>query len=161
MIAPLAKKFPMLTNSPTLFARGWSLWLPFLAAGIKIDNISHDFRDIQVSMKLTLRNTNYVGTHFGGSLYAMTDPFYMIMLIKNLGRDYIVWDKAAEINFKKPGRGKVSAEFHLEQKDIDDILAAVEADERKSTLWKKEVLIKDEQGEIITRVMKTLYVKKK
>ena len=161
MFAVIAKKIPAIDKAPKLFAKGWSLWPPFLAAGIKIKRISADFREIDVCMRLSLKNTNYVGTHFGGSLYAMTDPFYMIMLIKNLGREYIVWDKAAEINFKKPGRGTVHAEFRLSQDEIDSIKNKVEADEKKRTLWVKEVLVKDESGEVVTIVNKTIYVRKK
>jgi len=66
-------------------------------------------------MRLRWWNANYVGTHYGGSLYSMADPFFMVMLIENLGKDYIVWDKAATIRFKKPGRGKMSAGFRLSE----------------------------------------------
>jgi hypothetical protein len=88
-----------------------SYWPPFFGAGIRIREISDDFTYVRVEMKLRFWNRNYVGTHFGGSLYSMVDPFYMLMLIENLGRDYIVWDKSASIRFLKPGRGRVSAEF--------------------------------------------------
>ena len=74
---------------------------------------------IDVEMKLRFWNKNYVGTHFGGSLYAMTDPFFMLMLLDNLGPEYLVWDKAATICFKKPGRGKVRAEFRLSDEQVD------------------------------------------
>ncbi len=86
---------------------------PYVGAGVKLTHMSKDFREATVEMPLTLYNRNYMGTQFGGSLYAMTDPWYMLMLIKNLGPDYIVWDKSAAINFKKPGRSKVKAEFKL------------------------------------------------
>src|SRR4051812_33729390 len=80
-----------------------NLYPPFFAAGIRIERISPDFREMDIGMKLHWYNKNYVGTHFGGSLYAMTDPFFMMILIQKLGSDYIVWDKGAKIDFKKPG----------------------------------------------------------
>src|SRR5258708_30519350 len=100
----------------------------------------------------------YVGTHFGGSLFAMTDAFYMLMLMANLGRDYIVWDKAATIRYKKPGRGTVRAEFRLSDSQIEDIR------EKLKTLPKYEpvfsVEVKDEAGVVIASVEKVLHVRK-
>src|SRR3989344_4620230 len=98
---------------------------PFLGAGVKLEKMTKDFRHARVSMKLTFYNKNYMGTQFGGSLYAMTDPWYMLMLIKNLGPDYIVWDKAATVNFRKPGRGKVVAEFNLTEEHLEEIRATL------------------------------------
>jgi hypothetical protein len=110
-------------------------------------------------MKLRWWNANYVGTHFGGSLFAMTDAFYMLMLMANLGRDYIVWDKAATIRYRKPGKGTVRAEFRLSDGQIEDIR------EKLKTLPKYEpvlsVLVKDEGGTVIAEVEKVLHVRKK
>jgi hypothetical protein len=78
-------------------------------------------RSVKVRMKLTRWNRNYVGTQFGGSLYSMVDPFYMLLLIEQLGRDYIVWDKAASIDFISPGKGPVYAEFHVDDALLDEI----------------------------------------
>lgn len=103
------------------------LYPPFLGAGIRIARMSEDLREIDVEMKLHWWNANYVGTHYGGSLYSMADPFYMLMLIENLGRDYIVWDKAASIRFRKPGKGTMRAEFRLTQEQIDALRAQVDA----------------------------------
>ena len=85
--------------------RRWiNFWPPFLGAGIRIQYIAPDMKSVDVEMKLHFWNANYVGTHFGGSLFAMTDPFYMLMLIANLGSDYIVWDKAATSATESRGR---------------------------------------------------------
>jgi hypothetical protein len=132
---------------------------PFLGAGVKLEKLSKDFRYAKVCMGLTFYNKNYMGTQFGGSLYAMTDPWYMLMLIKNLGKGYIVWDKAATINFRKPGKGKVSAEFVLTQEKIDEIKKLV--DENVKTDAKFIVEIKDESGKLIADVEKVVYVRKK
>src|SRR5208282_1249110 len=99
--------------------RMWlNLYPPLRGAGIRVTRASADWREIDVEMKLRWWNRNAVGTHYGGSLYSMTDPFFMLMLIQNLGKDYIVWDKAASIRFKKPGRGTVFANFRLSEEQI-------------------------------------------
>lgn len=139
--------------------RSINLWPPFLGAGIRVKHISRDMKSIDVEMKLRWWNANYVGTHFGGSLFAMTDAFYMLMLIANLGGDYIVWDKAASIRYRKPGKGTVRAEFRLSDSQLDDIR------EKLKTLPKYEptikVEVKDEQGTVIAEVEKLLYIRLK
>jgi hypothetical protein len=140
--------------------RRWiNLWPPFLGAGIRITHIASDMKAVDVEMKLRFWNANYVGTHFGGSLFAMTDAFYMLMLMANLGRDYVVWDKTATIRYRKPGRGTVRVEFRLFDNQIDDIR------EQLKTLPKYEpafsVEVKDEAGVVIAEVEKRLHVRKK
>jgi len=132
---------------------------PYLGAGIRLARISDDYRDLLVQMKLRFYNRNYVGTHFGGSLYAMIDPFYMLMLMQVLGREYIVWDKAATIQFKKPGRGTVSAHFLLTDRVIADIRTQT-ADGDKY-LPEFSVDITDGDGELVARGFKTLYIRRK
>ena len=85
-----------------------------------------DMKFIEVQMKLRWWNANYVGTHFGGSLFAMTDAFYMLMVMANLGSGYIVWDKAASIRYRKPGKGTVRAEFRLADAQLDEIRQKLE-----------------------------------
>ena len=140
--------------------RRWiNFWPPFLGAGIRAKYIAPDMKAVDIEMKLRFWNANYVGTHFGGSLFAMTDAFYMLMLMANLGRDYIVWDKAATIRYKKPGKGRVRAEFRLSDSQIEDIR------EKLKTLPKYEpvftVEVKDEAGVVIAEVEKLLHVRKK
>jgi len=142
-----------------LMAYLWSKWAPYRGAGIKVKFISKDFRHVQVEMKLRWFNRNAVGTHFGGSLYAMTDPFYMMMLIQNLGRDFIIWDKAAAIDFKKPGRGTVRAEFKLSEAQIDEIRS--KAKTQGKYIFDLPVSVLDEQNEVVAEVTKTLYVRDK
>src|SRR5580658_9694782 len=140
--------------------RRWiNFWPPFLGAGIRVKRIDPGMKAIDVEMKLRFWNANYVGTHFGGSLFAMTDAFYMLMLMANLGRDYVVWDKTATIRYRKPGRGTVRVEFRLFDNQIDDIR------EQLKTLPKYEpafsVEVKDEAGVVIAEVEKRLHVRKK
>lgn len=132
---------------------------PYLGAGIRLARISDDYRDLLVQMKLRFYNRNFVGTHFGGSLYAMIDPFYMLMLMQVLGRAYIVWDQAATIKFKKPGRGTVSAHFLLTDRVIADIRTQT-ADGDKY-LPEFSVDITDSDGELVARGFKTLYIRRK
>ena len=136
-----------------------NLWPPFLGAGIRVKHIAPDMKSVDVEMKLRWWNANYVGTHFGGSLFAITDAFYMLMLMANLGGGYIVWDKAASIRYRRPGRGTVRAEFRLSDAQIEDIR------EKLKTLPKYEPIIpvevKDTSGEVIAAVERVLHVRKK
>ncbi|MGQ9670138.1 MAG: DUF4442 domain-containing protein [Desulfosoma sp.] len=136
-----------------------NLYPPYLGAGIRVRRVSPDFREILVEMPLRFFNRNYVGTHFGGSLYAMVDPFYMLMLIKNLGPDYLVWDKAATIDFVKPGKGTVRAHFQLQEKVLQEIKQRVKDGGKFLPTFTVEV--QDRQGEVVARVEKVLYVRKK
>jgi len=132
---------------------------PYLGAAVRVTRISDDFRDVEVEMPLRFYNRNYVGTHFGGSLYSMVDPFYMLMLVHILGPGYIVWDKAASIRFRKPGRGVMKASFHLSEEQIAEIRAA--ADTQPKVEPQFQVLIKDAEGNVVAEVDKLLYVRKK
>src|SRR4029079_6293339 len=102
-------------------------------------------------------NTNYVGTHFGGSMYAMTDAFYMLILINNLGRNYIVWDKAASIEFKKPAKGKLKAIFTFTEDELQAIRDKVDQDSKM--IFDKSVDLIDQNGDVVAPAVKTLYVR--
>jgi hypothetical protein len=143
----------------TLFRYFLNIYPPYWGTGIVVKKIAPDWKEIIVQMKLRWYNRNYVNTHFGGSLYLMTDPFYMVMLIKILGKDYIVWDKAVHMSFIKPGRGKVTAHFIVKEEQLQNILANTSSG--KKYLPEFTVNIKDEEGEIVTRVTKILYIRKK
>ncbi|MBI5303300.1 MAG: YiiD C-terminal domain-containing protein [Chloroflexi bacterium] len=132
---------------------------PFLGAGIRVKRAAADFRTIVVEMKLTRLNLNAVGTHFGGSLYAMCDPWFMLILMNALGADYVVWDKSASIQFLKPGRGIVSATFHIPGETIDAIRAQADAGQKIEPTFAVDVV--SDTGEVIARVEKLLYVRRK
>jgi len=136
-----------------------NIWAPFLGAGIRVKRLEPNWKEIDVEMKLRWWNANYVGTHYGGSLYSMTDPFFMVMLIENLGKDYIVWDKSASIRFKKPGRGTVLASFRLSEEQIREIKQALNVQERIERTFMVEV--KDESGSVIAEVEKLLHIRRK
>jgi hypothetical protein len=136
-----------------------NLYPPFLGAGIRVKRLDPDWRTIEVEMKLRRWNSNYVGTHYGGSLYSMTDPFYMLMLIENLGRDYIVWDKAATIRFRRPGKGTVTANFSLSEAQIDDIRHSLQTDKKIERAFSVQVL--DSEGTVVAEVEKVLHIRRK
>lgn len=136
-----------------------NLYPPFLGAGIRIKRLDPDWRTIEVEMKLRRWNSNYVGTHYGGSLYSMTDPFYMLMLIENLGRDYIVWDKSACIRFRRPGKGTVMANFILSAAHLDEIRHALGTEEKIERTF--EVEVHDTEGQVVAEVQKVLHIRRK
>ena len=141
------------------FRRLMNLWPPFFFAGIRVVHIAEDWREVAVEMRLGRLNRNYVGTHFGGSLFAMTDPFYMLMLLRVLGRDYVVWDKSATIDFVKPGRGTVTARFRLEEERLAEIRAAAADGSKVLPIFHCDV--RDAEGEVVARRDRTLYVRRK
>lgn len=144
---------------PWLFKYILNIWPPFLGAGIKVTDISQDYAHVKVILKQKWYNRNYVGTHFGGSLFAMTDAFYMLMLLHILGRKYIVWDKASKIEFLKPARGTVKASFDFTPAEIQAIRK--QADLNGKYIFDKTVEIYNPNNEVVASVVKTLYVRVK
>lgn len=146
-----------------MLPRNWLLRLfnvypPYLGAGVRV-KASPDLHTFEVRMKLRVWNRNYVGTHFGGSLYTMCDPFFMLILMNALGRDYIVWDKEATIRFRRPGRGTVRATFHIPPERVAEIKAEADSQRKVEPVFKVDVL--DAQGEVVAEVEKLLYVRRK
>jgi hypothetical protein len=136
-----------------------NLYPPYLGAGIRVDKVAPDLSSLEVSMRLRFWNQNFVRTQFGGSLYSMTDPFYMLMLLERLGPAYIVWDKASTIKFKRPGRGTVRARFELPEERVAEIRAQADAQDKMEPQFLVQVV--DEEGAVVAEVEKTLYVKRK
>ena len=143
-----------------LLRRGMGWWPPFLGAGIRVKSFADDFRDVMVEMRLGRLNRNYVGTHFGGSLYAMTDPFFMIMLLHNLGSDHLVWDKCGSIEYVAPGRGAVRARFVLTEERIAEIRAQAAGGEKVLPEFQAEIRHAGDDS-LVALVRKTLYVRLK
>lgn len=145
--------------SPRLFRFLLNIYPPYLGAGIKVESISPDWYSVRVSMSLRWFNRNAVGVHFGGSLYSMVDPHLMLMHMQLLGKEYIVWDKRASISFLRPGSGKVYADFHLSEEDIQSIIHATGNGQVYEPVY--SVDIKNIKGKVIARVEKTLFIRKK
>ena len=141
------------------FRHGINFWPPFLFAGIHVSQISPDYRQLQVQLRMRPWNRNYVGTHFGGSLFAMTDPFWMLMVMQNLGRDYYVWDRSGSIDFLKPGRGTVHADFLLDDATLDEIRTACAGGDKYLRWFETDVM--DAAGDVVARIRKQVYIRLK
>jgi acyl-coenzyme A thioesterase PaaI-like protein len=142
-----------------LFKTFVNLWPPMFFSGIKVTYLSTDYKETRVTLKLRWYNKNYVGTQYGGSLISMTDPWYMLMLMSNLGRDYFVWDKHAEIDYIAPGKTHVHAQFKITDDIIDDIRAKTANGEKYIPEF--IVDIKDDNDKLVARVKRRVYVKLK
>jgi acyl-coenzyme A thioesterase PaaI-like protein len=136
-----------------------NLYPPYLGAGVRVARIADDFSAIEVELRLRPWNRNYVGTHFGGSLFSMVDPFFMIMLIELLGTGYVVWDKVGTIRFRRPGRGTVRAKLEISPERVQEIRQAVDAAGKLEPTFRVEIL--DAQGEVVAEVEKLISVRKK
>lgn len=138
---------------------GMNIWPPFLFSGIKVLSIAPDFREVRVELRNRKFNMNYVGVHFGGSMFSMTDPFFMVMLMNILGRDYLVWDKAASIEYLKPGKDTLTAHFLVTDAMLEEVRSnTLNSGDRYLPQWPVE--IKDKSGDVVARVLKTLYVRR-
>jgi len=139
--------------------RLFNFWPPFRAAGIRVREIAPDFRSATVELRMRLLNRNYVGTHFGGSLFSMTYPFFMILMMKNLGPGYVVWDKQGTVRFLKPARGTVTAKFHLPPERIEEARRATSEGGKFEPVFRVDIV--DESGVTVADVEKTLHIRKK
>jgi acyl-coenzyme A thioesterase PaaI-like protein len=144
---------------PSTFRRLLNLWPPFLFNSIRVLTVSDDWSEARVVLRLRPWNRNYVRTQFGGNLFAMTDPFWMLLVMHQLGSDYLVWDKAGAIDFVAPGREDVYAHFKLEPAVVEELRAAA-ADGGKVLRW-FETDVTTAAGEVIARVRKQIYVRLK
>lgn len=136
----------------------FNLFPAYRGSGARVLFISEDYREIRIKIPLNWRTRNYVGTIYGGSMYAGIDPIYMLMLIKNLGKDYVVWDKAATISFKRPGRETLFADFVITANELSEIKKLLE--NRKSVDRIYNVELKDKNGKVHCFIEKTLYIAK-
>jgi acyl-coenzyme A thioesterase PaaI-like protein len=134
-------------------------WPPFVGMRIHVEKISPDWRHVRIRMKLGLLNRNFVGTHFGGALFAMVDPFCMIPMMQVLGKDYLVWDKAGRIDFIAPGRGTVHADIHLTDEQVAQARAKTAEGEKFEPTYTTDIV--NAKGEVVARVEKTLYIRKR
>ena len=142
------------------FARyGFNLFPAYRGTGARVAYIASDWREVRIELPLSWRTRNYVGTIFGGSMYASIDPMYMLMLIKILGDGYIVWDKAAKIRFKKPGKSRLFATFTISEGEIDTIKNQLVSESSIDRVYNVDLL--DANGVVHASVEKTIYIRKK
>ena len=142
-----------------LYKWGFNIYPAYRGTGGWITYIAKDWREIHVKVPLSWQTRNYVGTIFGGSLYAAVDPFYMIMLIKNMGSEYVVWDKAASIRFKRPGRETLYAKFKVSEEELISIKSELEYSPKLDRQY--QVILKDKSGLIHALVEKRIFIARK
>jgi acyl-coenzyme A thioesterase PaaI-like protein len=145
--------------TPRRLALGMSLWFPNLASGIRVKGFSPDWTSAMVELHVNVLTRNYVKTAFGGSLSAMTDPYFFMLVIHQLGRDYVVWDTKGEIEFLKPGRGKLTAIFEVPAEKAADLRERAKGG--KKVLEWFETEITDAGGDVVARVRREVYVREK
>ena len=143
----------------SLLMRLVNLYPPLLGAGIRVSTPKDDPYTIVVHLGLHWWNKNLFGTQFGGSLYMMCDPFFLFIVTRNLGPGYLVWDKAAQIEFLKPGRGRVTGRYHVPPEEFARMRALADAGETVEPVYVGEIVADD--GVLVARVTKTLWVRKK
>lgn len=131
----------------------------YRGTGARVVYIADDYREIRIKIPLSWRTRNYVGTIYGGSMYAGIDPIYMLMLIKNLGKDYVVWDKAAKIRFKRPGKETLFADFSIDENELVEIKNLLETSKSIDRVYNVE--LKDKNGKTHCVIEKTLYIARK
>ncbi len=148
-----------LLRDPLTLRLGMNIWPPYWGAGIVVQYIHPEFRQVRVALKDRILNRNYVGTHFGGSLFAMTDPFFMLMVMRSLDRTYLVWDKAAQITFIKPGKGTLIADMRVTAEDIEDIRQRTAEGQKYEREFSAEV--RNQSGELVAKVIRTVYIRLK
>ncbi|MBP2279825.1 acyl-coenzyme A thioesterase PaaI-like protein [Psychrobacter sp. PL19] len=146
---------PLLT--PHLLKLRINTYAPYVGAGIKVEHIDLDQGLCVVSMGLNALNKNIVGTQFGGSLYSMVDPFYMLMLMHQLGGSYVVWDKSSHIEFIAPGNSKVWTRMKIPSTEIATIQDLAKEGEAVFREYTTDIV--NDQQKVVATVKKTIYIR--
>ncbi|MDR2255751.1 MAG: DUF4442 domain-containing protein [Arthrobacter sp.] len=145
--------------NPAVLRRGMSLWPPFLGAGVVVEELDREWRSATVRLRRSPFNANYVGTQFGGSLFSMCDPWFMLLVLRRMGPGYVVWDRRGEIEFVAPGRTAVRASFEVDDERIEALRAAAAGGDKVLEWFEAE--IKDADGALVARYRKQVYVRAK
>ena len=144
---------------PRAFRWMMNLWPCYRGTGGRVTHVAPDWKEIRVELPLNLRTRNYVGTIFGGSLYGAVDPLYMLMLIRLLGPDHVVWDKAASIRFLKPGRSTLFATFRIEDTELEEIRRLLQTTDKVDRSYRTDLV--DHAGTVYAEVEKVVQIRKK
>ena len=122
----------------------------------RVISVTKDYERIEIKIRKSYKNANYVGTIFGGSLFSATDPIYMVQLIQILGKDYVVWDKSSVVRFKRPADSSAFAVFEVTKDDVDSIKKTVS--DKKELDFNKTVFITNKEGKVFCEIDKVIYI---
>ncbi|WP_106814389.1 PaaI family thioesterase [Microbacterium timonense] len=145
--------------TPRRLAVGMSLWIPNLFSGIRVRRFADDWTSATVELHVNVFTRNYVKTAFGGSMSAMTDPYYFMLVMHQLGRDYVVWDTRGEIEFLKPGRGVLTAQFTVPREKAAELRERARGGAKVLEWFETEIT--DRSGDVVARVRREVYVREK
>lgn len=141
--------------SPRAFRRAMRFFPPIRNTGVRVDRISPDWRAWRLRLPLDRRTRNYVGTHFGGTLYSAADPHLMLAWMHILP-EATVWDKAASIRFRKPGRGTLRMAFEIPEAQVEEVrerlASGPKLDLHYTLHWT------DDAGDVVAEVQKTVHL---
>lgn len=156
-LPPIPRTWQDIAASPAVMRRALNLWPPYLAAGVRITELLPGFAGATVTLRVRPWNANYFGTAFGGTLFAMSDPFWVLLLINRLGKDYSVLDARAEIEFLAMGRGDLRTTFEVPESLVEQLRAEADSGEKVLHWLTNEVV--DRKGTVVARIRKQIYVK--
>ncbi len=143
----------------SIYWRMFNFWPALRGTGMRVTRVSRDWTELDIRLKLNWRTRNYVGTIFGGSIYAAADPFYMVMILRQIGDDYVVWDKSARITFKRPGTTTLYAKFRVPAEEVAELKAIADRENQLDRTY--SIDLKDADGRVYATVDKVIYVARK
>lgn len=145
--------------TPRRLALGMNLWAPNLFSGIRVRRFSDDWTSATVELRVNVFTRNYVKTAFGGSLSAMTDPYFFMLVMHQLGRDHVVWDTRGEIEFLTPGRGVLTAHFEVSREKAEELRERARGGVKVLEWFETDIT--DTSGAVVARVRREVYVREK
>jgi len=128
----------------------------FWSTGAKVTYLAADYKEVHLKLPLSWRTRNYVGTIFGGSMFASTDVLYFLLVLKNIGDDYIVWDKASSVRFRKPGKGTLYAKAIISDEEIEMIKKELQNTDKIDRIFHLDLI--DEAGDVCASIEKTIHI---
>ncbi|MHB8633653.1 MAG: DUF4442 domain-containing protein [Thermoplasmatota archaeon] len=158
MEGPARGRRTIAVRHPQAFRHLVNLYPCFRGTGGRVTFIASDWSEVKIRLRLNWRTRNYVGTLFGGSLYACVDPHFMFMLIHRLGPDYVVWDKGAQIRFRRPGRGPVTASCRIPDAEVDEVRRLLGQQPKVDRTYLVDLVASD--GSVVASVEKLVHVRR-
>ncbi len=135
----------------------FNLYPCYRRTGVRVTYVAADYAEVRIKLPLNWKTRGYWGTTFGGSMYGAIDPVLLVMLARRLGPDYMVWDKAATIDFKKPGRSTLYARFRIEESELDEVRRLLAEQPRIERTYAIELT--DAAGVVHAAFTKTLHLR--